>query len=406
MASSGSLMGFVNQLQNLELQMASILMEAAMKLASMTDASVFILVEHSGGRYFSGKRHLCDSYLNHRLSPVGNDVEMEVNPEISALQERSHPFFPNSQPSPSPTVGSVTSPLGLNNSNPSETSRPETRKRSSSSANHQKTVTPTKRTRYTHNLKQEATSEGFNVQDQDATFDSSLSMVPAYDHGNESDTDIICEDEEAAFQPDTSFNSERCTEVAVNVISDSEKQWIFAEILQHPKLEAVKQICDESVSDKSSVSSKLLNSLLYDFSKVAAAKCPFRHIEDPKCKQFYSLCFEEIWNQLPNLQILHERGAKRPIGQRSECSLKASCRWSCRRNFFMLLKRQNAQQRNKPDGETWDMRSPPAGRERTVRTACRDLFRRNFFTLIKRQNKKDGLLKSGGAPGSGAQSQP
>ena len=55
-------------------------------ILSISDANVFMLVEHSGGRYFSGKRHLCDSYLNHRLSPIGNDVEMEINPEVSGMR--------------------------------------------------------------------------------------------------------------------------------------------------------------------------------------------------------------------------------------------------------------------------------------------------------------------------------
>ena len=88
-ASAGSLLGFVSQLQNMEAAMSRVLMETAMKLASMTDVGVFVLVEHSAGtRFFTGKRHLCDSYLDGRLAPTGNDVEMEVNPDVSALRER------------------------------------------------------------------------------------------------------------------------------------------------------------------------------------------------------------------------------------------------------------------------------------------------------------------------------
>ena len=38
------------------------------------------------------------------------------------------------------------------------------------------------------------------------------------------------------------------------ILSDADKDWIFSEILQHPKLEAVKRICDgDSVADKNSV---------------------------------------------------------------------------------------------------------------------------------------------------------
>lgn len=88
MASSQSLLGLVNQLQNIELTFTTILMESAMKLSALTDANIFVLVESQEGRRYCGKRHLCDAYVASGLSPIGNDVEMEVNPTISALHER------------------------------------------------------------------------------------------------------------------------------------------------------------------------------------------------------------------------------------------------------------------------------------------------------------------------------
>jgi len=176
----------------------------------------------------------------------------------------------------------------------------------------------------------------------------------SYDAGNDSDADIICEEEDGVVAFPTAVSGahlhrsrrmsrgggggaddDDATAMGLALVSDSDKQCIFAEILQHPKLEAVKQICDESVSDKNSVSSKLLNSLLYDFSKIAAAKCPFRNIEDPKCKQFYSLCFEEIWNQLPNLQVLHEKGITMHMGKKRR-SMKGFCRERTRAWFARL----------------------------------------------------------------------
>ena len=136
--------------------------------------------------------------------------------------------------------------------------------------------------------------------------------------------------------------------------TDTDKDWLFSEILHHPKLEAVQRIRDgDSVADKNSVDSKILNSLLYDFAKAAAAKCPFRNAEDAKCKQFYSVCFEEIWSEfLPNLRQLDER----EVAARKLMPGTASA---------------------------------AAGRERSIRTCCRDLFRRNFFTLVRRQNKRE-----------------
>ena len=90
MASAQSLMGLVSQLQNMETSFTAILMEAAMKMATLTDANVFLLVESQDGRKFSGKRHLCEAYLNGTLTPIGNDAEFEVNPAVSSLQVRRH----------------------------------------------------------------------------------------------------------------------------------------------------------------------------------------------------------------------------------------------------------------------------------------------------------------------------
>ena len=101
----------------------------------------------------------------------------------------------------------------------------------------------------------------------------------------------------------------------------------------------------------------MLNSLLYDFAKSAAAKCPFINAEDDaKRKEYYSVCFEEIWNQfLPNLRELDER----------ECAAKKMM-WSL------------------PSSLTG------GGRERSIRFYCRNLFRRNFSTLVRRRIIKLG----------------
>jgi hypothetical protein len=93
MTSSQSLLGLVNQLQNMEVSFATILMEAAMKLSALTDANIFVLIETQEGRKFSGKRHLCDAYLRGGLGPIGNDVEFEVDPTVTAVREK----LPNGQ---------------------------------------------------------------------------------------------------------------------------------------------------------------------------------------------------------------------------------------------------------------------------------------------------------------------
>ena len=107
---------------------------------------------------------------------------------------------------------------------------------------------------------------------------------------------------------------------------------VLSAILAHPKLEAVQQVCDSSVADKDSVASKLLNSLLYEYAKIAAHHCPFDTVDDPRCKAFYSRCFEELWSHLPNLQELHDKGLKTSIGKRAR-PLKSGCREKYRTVF-------------------------------------------------------------------------
>ena len=59
-----------------------------MKVATLTDANVFLLVDAVEGRRFAGKRHLVDAYLGGTLGPVGTDVEMELDPSVTALRRR------------------------------------------------------------------------------------------------------------------------------------------------------------------------------------------------------------------------------------------------------------------------------------------------------------------------------
>jgi hypothetical protein len=85
MATAASLMGLVNQLQGIESQFSMVLMEAAMKIASFTDASIFVLVDTPEGRSWVGRKNLKEEFIDGRLQIRPNDVEYDVNPNVSAL---------------------------------------------------------------------------------------------------------------------------------------------------------------------------------------------------------------------------------------------------------------------------------------------------------------------------------
>lgn len=79
MASNDDIINVVNRLQMMETSFSKILMEAAMKMAALTDANIFLLVETGEGRRFAGKQHLCESFLNEGLVTLPNDVQFELD---------------------------------------------------------------------------------------------------------------------------------------------------------------------------------------------------------------------------------------------------------------------------------------------------------------------------------------
>lgn len=87
-----TLMGLLPQLKSMEENIVSMIMELSTKLANLTDAHIFVLVDVTNQRRFSGTQHLVDQYLSGGLAPIGNgnDVELQVSVEPSVI-----PKFPS-----------------------------------------------------------------------------------------------------------------------------------------------------------------------------------------------------------------------------------------------------------------------------------------------------------------------
>merc|ERR1719414_2594561 len=97
MTSGSSILGLVNQLHSMESSFTQILMEATLKLSTLTDTNVFLLLETPEGRRYCGKRHLCDIYKTQGLCPVENELEMELVSGVNSLQvRRQSPYHSNS----------------------------------------------------------------------------------------------------------------------------------------------------------------------------------------------------------------------------------------------------------------------------------------------------------------------
>ena len=129
---SQTLLGLLPQLKSMEDNIVSMIMELSTKLANLTDASVFVLVDVPNQRKFrlvlthairkfrnirydrfvriydiqlvtfafSGSQHLVDQYLNGGIAPVGNDIELQVSVEPAVVpkptnlpnESRAHAF--------------------------------------------------------------------------------------------------------------------------------------------------------------------------------------------------------------------------------------------------------------------------------------------------------------------------
>merc|ERR1719370_2693905 len=85
MSQSQTLLGLLPQLKTMEDNIVSMIMELSTKLANLTDASVFVLVDVPNQRKFSGSQHLVDQYLNGGIAPVGNDIELQVSVEPAVV---------------------------------------------------------------------------------------------------------------------------------------------------------------------------------------------------------------------------------------------------------------------------------------------------------------------------------
>ena len=379
-----------------------------MKIASTTGVDVFFMIQTAEGRrFFSGESSLTDCYLNHRLVPSSNDIQMYLAPNVSALrQKRSansaddyagfyvpqsfescHPAGPQQEPlqtlpsqsalndprrhpfrqSPqSPSSSLKRARLAAN----STLSEPLRKRRHNSksyevSADPSATDIPNVKREEDESLCKEGENCGLELDDNAKETssceiidweaeDDDVTILDDDDEGNASRDDFGSDDAANVHERTLALKLESELSNPLPTDSDysSSVSWLVSKILTHPKLEAVLLVCDASVADKDSIASKLLNSLLYEYAKLAAHECPYETIEDPRCKEFYSMCFEALWTHLPNLQKLHEDGIRVTRGngylsrmgkRRTEhkrattsYSLKAAMRETMRKCFRVL----------------------------------------------------------------------
>jgi len=89
--SSQDLFQLLNQLQTVEKTLINILLEAAIKLTSLTESNIFVLVETPEERKFAGSSTLCQSFVDGELRYKENDIQLEVNAARCDVVEKQAP---------------------------------------------------------------------------------------------------------------------------------------------------------------------------------------------------------------------------------------------------------------------------------------------------------------------------
>jgi len=70
------LTAIIDQITRMENSLVNILLETAVKLSTLTDANIFVMVESASGRKWAGRKSLRDEYVRGMLKPSSKDVEV------------------------------------------------------------------------------------------------------------------------------------------------------------------------------------------------------------------------------------------------------------------------------------------------------------------------------------------
>ena len=336
MASANSLLGLVNQLQSMEHHFTSILLETILKLTSLTDAKVFVLVESQDCRRIAGSEHLCRSFADGLLQPIASDRQVHLQPDIFALNEE--PLAP-SNGSPSDLdlrVMSVHSSNGdVNASSPSAT-----RKRGPPSGFPRRSRLSKER-KLTPSFKRDPEIQAFNSADfqvpeasfsvdQDAAQTDLLAendfSTSAFNDSHDGGEDLPVEDDsfaEIVFSKPATLDDAASVgappindgalvlapnaagEAGAVVAPPANHDFSFIEefMRTNHKVGPVLSIYDDSVTEKNSVSNKVTLSLVYDFAKCLFSNCAYSSFKDWGFREFFESAFEKFWHNFPNFSV-------------------------------------------------------------------------------------------------------
>ena len=108
-----------------------------------------------------------------------------------------------------------------------------------------------------------------------------------------------------------------------------------------PKTAVLLEIWDDTIAVKKHTNGKILSSFLYGFGKAAAVAWEANQpmLQELEFNQYFSICFDLMWDLFPNWQMLDKAGCYCQRGRGQKASLRAFCRFTAQAVGRQKLKR-------------------------------------------------------------------
>jgi len=339
MSAAANLMGLVTQLQNMECAISSIIMESAMKLASLTSASIFVVIETEDARRFTGSPHMMQTYLERNMIPSGRDLQIDV--DLGARIVHEHPPAYQQPPFMTTNNGAGTSSTELALTTPSTSTAPQQQQRPSKPFMKRPAIgppggsgestpsTPPKRSKSIdsplmtpkiEDQKPEVSADGSVTNPESSSIrtleDIAGAVTDVVDDDDDSDIEVL---ESVSFMEsdkieDSFVNSPASTSNSSALMSMSagasvdrrldNQSFVPVDVSQNQmKIDALRSIENPLLAfQKGSAENRLLTSTIYDMGKELGRTCPHPiDLSHPLTKGFFEMGLRDFIQTLPNL---------------------------------------------------------------------------------------------------------
>lgn len=315
--ASVNVLGLVNQLQNLEQCLTDLLMEMVVKIGSLTDANIFLLVETQEGRKISGQQRFCQQYLLGSLAPVGVDFLFDVDASVSAMRQIGS-FNRGIHASVGAMASSTGDSCKANDSIEISDSPLKEASRKRSCENTENMTQP----------QAKVTRKAWSSDDPEVVFIKTESLIgrqpvapvlPIAHRAPSAQADndfFISNDSETPNQCHLNNGNFDFTMKSLTSDNDADLLKIINSKLAAAKIDALKCISGENACSRGTVENRLSTSLCYDFGKTLADVKPFHITDNSEIKSFFNVNFEKWVNQFVNLTPFFQRSVSngRPEG--------------------------------------------------------------------------------------------